>query len=46
MRPSHSMIEKKKYNCRVTNYSPNPDGVGYGSNKPNTINLWESGWKN
>ena len=32
--------------CRVTNYGLNPDGIGYGSNKPNTINLWESGWKN
>ena len=27
--------------CRVTNCSPNPDGIGYGLNEPNTINLWE-----
>ena len=33
-------------NCKVANYSLNPDGIGYGPNKPNTINLWESGWKN
>ena len=26
-------------NCRVTSCSPNPDGIGYGSNEPNTINL-------
>ena len=32
--------------CRVTDCGPNPDGIGYGSNKPNTINLWENGWKN
>ena len=25
--------------CRVTNYGPNPKGVGYRPNKPNTINL-------
>ena len=25
--------------CRVTNRSPNPDRIGYGPNKPNTINL-------
>ena len=29
----------KDNNCRVTNCSPNPDGIGYGPNKPNTINL-------
>ena len=34
------------YICWVTNCSPNPDGIEYGPNKPNTINLWESGWKN
>ena len=27
------------YICRVTNCSPNLDGIGYGPNKPNTINL-------
>ena len=27
------------YICRVTNCSPNPDEIGYGPNKPNTINL-------
>ena len=32
--------------CTVTNCNPNPDRIGYGPNKPNTINLWESGWKN
>ena len=26
-------------NCKVANYSLNPDGIGYGPNKPNTINL-------
>ena len=26
-------------NYRVTNCSPNLDGIGYGSNEPNTINL-------
>ena len=26
-------------NGRVTNYSQNPDEIGYASNKPNTINL-------
>ena len=25
--------------CRVTNCGPNPKGVGYRPNKPNTINL-------
>ena len=25
--------------CRVTNRSPNSDRIGYGPNKPNTINL-------
>ena len=25
--------------CRVTNRSPNPNGIGYRPNKPNTINL-------
>ena len=25
--------------CRVTNYGPNPKGIGYRPNKPNTINL-------
>ena len=25
--------------CRVTNRNPNPDRIGYGPNKPNTINL-------
>ena len=25
--------------CRVTNRSPNPDRIGYGPNKPSTINL-------
>ena len=25
--------------CRVTNRSPNPDRIGYGPDKPNTINL-------
>ena len=39
---SRNVISK----CRVTNCSPNPDRIGYGPNKPNTINLWESGWKN
>ena len=25
--------------CRVTNYGPNPKGIGYRPNKPNTINF-------
>ena len=25
--------------CRVTNCSPNLDGIGYGPDEPNTINL-------
>ena len=25
--------------CKVTNCSPNPDRIGYGPNKPSTINL-------
>ena len=25
--------------CRVTNCSSNPDGIGYGPDEPNTINL-------
>ena len=27
------------YICRVTNCNPNPNGIGYGPNEPNTINL-------
>ena len=27
------------YLCRVTNCSPNPNGIGYGPNEPNTIKL-------
>ena len=26
-------------NCKVANYSLNPDGIGYGPNMSNTINL-------
>ena len=25
--------------CRVTNRNPNPDRIGYGPNKPSTMNL-------
>ena len=42
----HSNLTTKSQdpNCkycvrRVTNRSPNPDRIGYGPNKPNTINL-------
>ena len=31
------------YICKVTNCSPNPKELGYKPNKPNTINLLESG---
>ena len=33
------MKRRENYLCRVRNCSPNPDGIGYGPNKPNTINL-------
>ena len=36
----HQIIQIILYNkCRVTNRSLNPDRIGYGPNKPNTINL-------
>ena len=28
-----------EWDCKVTNCSPNPKGIGYEPNKPNTINL-------
>ena len=32
-------LKNNNNNCRVTNRSPNPDRIGYGPNKPSTINL-------